>query len=173
MNTDRFQFRVFSLDTVNGYIYCSIFNDLLLNGTETIQQCIGVKDENNRLIYEGDVVVWKCDNCIKPVIGEVRYILDGFSMYQIQTGSYYRYSEQELEELRKDRFEEDLFQYLKENNISKLCFYDYYGCNEFLYNQLEVIGSIADKYLLNKDGEVIKELEETDKTNLLQLFKYE
>lgn len=74
MTKDRFRFRVWDTekkeliyDAENAYDYmrpCSggkiieadCFGDVLANKRYIVEQCVGLKDKNGRLIYEGDVV---------------------------------------------------------------------------------------------------------------------
>lgn len=137
---DRFKFRVFA-PLINTYSYFDLTEVIKVNTDYVIQQCLGVKDKNNRLIYEGDIVLWKISDT-------------QFCTGEIIWGTYsLAFMPRTLE-------------------INNLDFYD--NCTnekEFTWSELEVMGSIADNWLVDLDDNVIKEITEQDKCKLLELLK--
>lgn len=145
---DRFKFRIWNKNNKQ-YSTIGLGTALTVNNISEdfiIQQCLGVKDKNNRLIYEGDIVLWKISD-------------DQFCIGEIIWGDY------------------SVAFIVKLLESNHLYFYDYcYGEREFSWNKLEVIGSIADKYIIDLRGNIVKELEEVNeqseyKCKLLELLK--
>lgn len=155
---DRFKFRIF---TKNGYIYTSFGDEIWLDTDTIIQQCLGICDKNNRLIYEGDVVKWEVfestkyfkKETIKPSLGELKWYCNAsFRIKQLTIG-YANYSDLECEDLDG------------EESLHFYCQYE--GHQEFNWNELEVIASIADNKLIDLEGNISTL---TDSTSILKLL---
>lgn len=172
---DRFKFRIWNKSSKK-------YSDIGLNTALTInnlaenyiiQQCLGVKDKNNRLIYEGDIVEWRIKEInkenyktknISSSIGEITWWTSfvSFTIKQITLGKYI-YSVNLEDEDKEPIFQEEQLE---------LYFYDKYeGYPEFKWNELEVIGSIATNSLINLNGNLVKELIKEDKCKSLELLK--
>lgn len=154
---DRFKFRVFA-PLIQSYTYFDLDNIIKVNTDYVVQQCIGVKDKTDRLIYEGDVVKWEVfestkyfkKETIKPSLGELKWYCNAsFRVKQLTIG-YANYSDLECEDLDG------------EESLHFYCQYE--GYQEFNWNELEVIASVADNKLIALEGNVISTLTTTEDT---------
>jgi hypothetical protein len=157
---NRFQFRIWNnvgkeyTNTDLAYVLSSpiIFQDYI------VQQCLGVTDKNNRLIYEGDVVKFTAQEYndpeigvvtnLIPAIGEIIYCSNycAFRIKQIQQGKY-KDENDYLPEL-------GMYNYTVEWKLNFYCPHE--GTEEFNWKELEIVGSIADEYFISLSNEVSK-----------------
>jgi len=75
-NLDRFKFRVFYINT-NEMFYCNFgevlcspnLKDYIIDKNCILMQCTGLRDKNNKLVYENDIVSFSLENHL----GEIEY----------------------------------------------------------------------------------------------------
>lgn len=162
---DRFKFRVFST-TNNKYTDIGLSTALAANSVSNqfvIQQCLGICDKNNRLIYEGDVVKYSpiYEEVIIPSISEVIYSNACYLTKNIRVGKSKRYSADHIKWF-KEKHNEDV-----SNEIDLYSPTDEYGTD---WTNVEVIGSITNNTLVDLEGKVLGTLTNTeDMLKLLNL----
>lgn len=155
---DRFKFRVFST-TNNKYTDIEVSTALAANSVSNnqfvIQQCLGVKDKNNRLLYEGDIVKYSpiYEEVIIPSISEVIYSNGCYLTKNIRLGKSKRYSADHIKWF-KEKHDEDV-----SNEIDLYSPTDEYGTD---WTNVEVIGSIANTTLVDLEGNIISTLTNTE-----------